>query len=115
MACPYVAVESSFVHGVLDDLSHDAPFSMRLSAEKAEKRPLTRLAEVGKSASGEPPSPRGEGNDSWGARERPISPAFSRGRRWTAFGAREGRISPSLLPGEKVDRDRRSLQPSRAG
>ena len=38
-----------------------------------------------------------------------------RGRRWTAFGAREGRISPSLLPGEKVDRDRRSHQPSRAG
>ena len=41
------------------------------------------------------PLPRGEGNDAWGARERLISPIFSHG--------------------EKVDRDGRSHQPSRAG
>ena len=69
--------------------------AMRRSAEKGGSDPSpVSPRQVGTPAASHP-LPRGEGNDTWGARERLISPIFSHG--------------------EKVDRDGRSLQPSRAG
>ena len=68
--------------------------AMRRSAEKGKDPSPASPRQVGTPAASHP-LPRGEGNDAWGARERLISPTFSHG--------------------EKVDRDGRSLQPSRAG